>query len=77
MYNSFPITAVAGELSRVCGITPPIGSVDIKTPVSRFADRAFEGRKASKLFVFNPDAVASWLFFKYTGFFEPVFENTH
>ena len=68
--DSLPITGVAGTITDVLGIDapgqagPPIGAI------CGAAGAAFAGEKADRVFMYNPDAVALWLYEKYPALFE-------
>lgn len=70
LYNSIPITAVAPSLAAILGIAPPEKSGPSMNLLTRAADAAFSGRHADRILIYNPDAVALWLFQKYTALFE-------
>jgi len=73
LYNSLPITGVARTVAEIAGIpapqmaAPPIGAVVNK------ARAAFDNANADRVFMYNPDAIALWLFQKYTALFEGMF----
>jgi hypothetical protein len=68
--NSLPITQLAASVAKIMGIEPP-KSADAPLPLLvRAADAAFGGKKADRAFLYNPDAIALWLFQKHTGSFE-------
>jgi len=70
LYNSLPITSVAKTITDIVGISPPKeaeSSIDI---VGNSAKMFFKDEKIDRVFIYNPDAVALWLFQKYTALFE-------
>jgi len=73
LYNSLPITCVAKTITDVMGIGAPRQagkSIDI---ICDSAKAAFGDRNADRVFIYNPDAIALWLFQKYTALFEDTF----
>ena len=70
LHNSLPIDSIAKTITDIAGISPPEeaeSSVDI---IYNCAKKVFEGKSADRIFIYNPDAVALWLFQKYTEHFE-------
>ena len=68
MYNTTPITGVYASALSALGIEPagtqaPIAALD------KLCKKAFGGEKADRLLLYNPDAVALWLFQKYNEMF--------
>ena len=70
LYNSLRITGVAKTITDIVGINAPKDaepSIDI---IVSSAKKLLENKKADKVFMYNPDAIALWLFQKYTVLFE-------
>ena len=70
LYNSLRITGVAKTITDIVGINAPKDaepSIDI---IVNSAKKLLENRKADRVFIYNPDAIALWLFQKYTVLFE-------
>ena len=70
LYNSLPITGVAKTITDAVGIDAPeqaAPSIDI---IRNSAKRIFGGKNIDRVFMYNPDAIALWLFQKYTALFE-------
>lgn len=65
-YSSMAITGVAGAIAQVMGINPPQRAQGGNGVVTLAAQRAFGGRECDRVFIYNPDAVALWLYKKYT-----------
>lgn len=73
LYNSLPITGVAKTITDIVGIGAPKeaeSSIDI---ITNSAKVFFENKKIDRVFMYNPDAIALWLFQKYTVLFEKAF----
>lgn len=69
IYDSLPLTSIAATVLGVLGVNPPEGFAPANDIVTEKAEAAFGG-KADRVFIYNPDAVALWLFQKYTGLFK-------
>ena len=73
LYNSLPITGVAKTITDIVGIDAPKQaepSIDI---IRNSAKVVFGDKKIDRVFMYNPDAIALWLFQKYTALFEKMF----
>jgi hypothetical protein len=68
-YNTM---ATAATIARIAGIDPPRQAVGENPAVTAKAASVFNGRKADRVVLYNPDGVANWLFRKYTRLFEPA-----
>ena len=77
LYNSLPITGIAKTIADIAGIDAPQeagASIDI---IVNAAKAFFNDNKANRIFIYNPDAVALWLFQKYTAIFEKAFLHSN
>ena len=70
LYNSIPITGVARSLTDIFGIDAPNMAEPSIEVVCKSAKKAFGDKAVDRVFMYNPDAIALWLFQKYTTFFE-------
>ena len=69
-YNSLPITRVAATITGVAGIGAPMHAEPSVKMICSYAESVFAGKHASRVFMYHPDAVALWLYQKYTAMFE-------
>ena len=62
LYNSLPITSccrtVCDIMGVACGEQPAAASEAVKA----LCEKAFAGRKADRALLYNPDAIALWLY---------------
>ena len=66
IYNSICITSVTATVCDLFGIATP-DSADKKNPVvTALAEKKLKGKKIDRAVLYNPDAVALWLYQKYT-----------
>ena len=72
----FSITSTAATIARIAGIKPPQHAESENSAVIEKAAVVFGGRNADRVFLYNPDAIANWLFRKYTQFFTPALIRT-
>jgi len=76
LYHSISVTNIAATVSAVMGIDPPQEAQPANEIVVDYARIVFDGCHADRVFLYNPDALATWLFGKYTNLFAPVLKNT-
>lgn len=75
-FNSIPLTAVTGTICKCMGLRKPEYAEDGIDMVSDIFRSKFRKGKAEKLLIYNPDAIAMWLYQKYTMLYGPVLEHT-
>ena len=76
MYNEKSLDTVCGALCYAIGIEPPATAEKANAEMCDFIDNALNGKKADRLFIYNPDAVAEWLVDKYSEYLKEVFDLT-
>ncbi|MBQ3080107.1 MAG: hypothetical protein IJC48_08955 [Clostridia bacterium] len=67
--NSIPITSVAATILTAFGIEPNHEMHPANDIVLEKMNKILRGEKADRVFMFNPDAIALWLYQKYTALF--------
>ncbi|MBQ9802042.1 MAG: hypothetical protein IJW51_03100 [Clostridia bacterium] len=67
--NEHSLDTLCAALCYAIGIEPPAHAAAPSPELMAYVDAAFGGKKADRLLMFNPDAVAEWLFEKYPPFF--------
>ena len=70
------ISSVASSLSEIMGIEAPASAGAANPAFVKMAETAFAGRKADRVLMYNPDAIAHYIFARYTDLLQPVLENT-
>ena len=70
LYNSLPITGIARSIADIAGIDAPKETGPSIDVICNSAKSIFGDKKVDRVFIYNPDAIALWLFQKYTAFFE-------
>ena len=82
VFNSFSLTGVAANLTGALGVEAPkfaeAPNPFMKTLIeeSPLLKETSHGRKVDRVLMYNPDAVALWLYQKYTEKYAPVVKNT-
>ncbi len=74
--NSMKITQTAATVAALMGCAMPAGADVPNETVLRAAAGYFGQSKAERVLLYNPDAIALWLYQKYTSLFTSVMENT-
>jgi predicted AlkP superfamily pyrophosphatase or phosphodiesterase len=68
MYNENSLDTLCGALAYAMGIEPPALAAEKNAALSEFIDRVFDGGKADRVVMYNPDAIAAWIYEKYPYF---------
>ena len=66
MLNTTSLDTVCAALSYAIGIEPPTKAAPANEELVAYVDKIFGGEKADRLLMFNPDAVAQWIYEKYS-----------
>jgi predicted AlkP superfamily pyrophosphatase or phosphodiesterase len=69
--NNISLTRFASTVSAIMGIDPPDKA---DKPVEAIVS-LYKG-KADRVLIYNPDAIAMWLYTRYFDYFAPVIQNT-
>ena len=64
------LDTVCGALAYAMGIEPPVCAAPGNEKLKAFVDEKLGGAKADRVFMYNPDAVAQWVYEKYPALFE-------
>lgn len=70
------LDTVCAALAYAMGIEPPNKAADKNAVLSEYIDKAFKGEKADRIIMYNPDAIASWVYEKYSRYMDGVIANT-
>lgn len=66
------LTGIAASICEAAGVNPP-GSAEESIDI---INALVKDKKIDRVFMYNPDAVALWIFEKYTDLFAPVMLNS-
>lgn len=72
----YSIMNTTRTVAQIAGIPAPEKSICANTAVTKRAAIEFSNKTADRVFLYNPDAIANWLFRKYTQLFEPAMNCT-
>ena len=76
MLNEKSLDTLCGARSYAMGITPPAFAAEADCRLCEYVDEKFDGEKADRIFMYNPDAVAQWIYEKYPAFFVQADDRT-
>ena len=74
--NQICITSVKNTVLEALGIEQSEGNAPANEEVIRLVKEKFGGEKADRVVIYNPDAVAWWIFEKYKDMFAPALEKS-
>jgi len=70
--NANSLDSICAALTYAMGIDPPEQAAPMNYELSNFIDKVFDGEKADRVVMYNPDAIAQWIYEKYPGYFTEV-----
>ncbi len=76
MLNQISLDSLCAALCGAMGINPPKESTPSNTTLDEFVKTAFDGEKADRIFMYNPDAVAQWVYEKYPQLMSETIKRT-
>ena len=65
MYNPNSLDTICAALAYALGVEPPAQAAPKNEDLAAYIDQIFGGQKADRVVMFNPDAVAQWIYEKY------------
>ena len=63
--NKNSLDTVCAALAYALGIEPPSHAAQKNEELALYIDKVFDGEKADRVVMYNPDAVAQWIYQKY------------
>lgn len=75
-YNADSLDTLCGALAYAIGINPPALAAAKNAELSNYIDKVFDGQRADRVIMYNPDAVAEWIYKKYPEYLSSVKANT-
>jgi hypothetical protein len=76
MINKDSLDTVCAALAYAMGLEQPSLSVNKNEELSSYIDKVFGGERADRLVMYNPDAIAQWIYEKYPEYLERVKKNS-
>ena len=74
--NADSLDTVCASLAYAMGIEPPAHAAEKNWELSNYIDKVFNGEMADRVVMYNPDAIAQWIFEKYPEYLSTVTANT-
>ena len=74
--NKNSLDTVCASLAYAMGIEPPAFAAAPNWELTNYIDKVFDGEKADRIVMYNPDAVAQWIYEKYAPYFDEVTKRT-
>lgn len=68
MHNQNSLDTLCASLAYAMGIEAPAQAAGANVDLNEFVDRAFNGERADRVVMYNPDAIAQWIYEKYPHF---------
>ena len=75
MYHQNSLDTLCASLAYAIGITPPACAADANPDLNAYIDSVFGGEKADRIVMYNPDAIATWVYEKYPTLTGEVKQN--
>lgn len=76
MLNSHSLDTLCGALAYAMGIEAPAQAASPLEALVAYVDEKLQGRKADRIFMYNPDAVAQWVHEKYPQLVKEMVQHT-
>lgn len=76
MKNTDSLATLSGALAYAMGIEAPAQSESANEKLCRYLDESLSGEKVTRIFMYNPDAVAQWIYQKYPHMFAEAKQRT-
>lgn len=74
--NADSLDSVCAALSYAMGVEAPNCAAEKNRELANYVDKVFDGAKADRLVMYNPDAVAQWIYEKYPEYVKGVKAHT-
>lgn len=74
--NTNSIDGICAAIAYAMGIEAPACAASKNYELSNYIDKIFDGEKADRVVMYNPDAIAQWIYEKYPHFFKDVKANS-
>ena len=75
-FNSDSLDTICAALAYAMGIEPPKCAAEKNAELSNYVDKVFDGEKADRIVMYNPDAIAQWIYQKYPEYMKKAISNT-
>ena len=76
MKNEFSLDTICASLAYAMGIEPPEHAAPANPLLKTYIDEKLGGKKADRVFMYNPDAIGQWIYEKYPELLSEATENS-
>ena len=76
MINETSLDTLCAALAYAMGVDVPAEAAPACSALTEFIDKMRVGKKADRVIMYNPDAIAQWVYEKYNGMFEEILADT-
>lgn len=76
MKNEISLDTICSALTYAMGIPAPEHSAPANSQLTAYVDETLAGKKVDRVFMYNPDAIAQWIWEKYPQLVGRVSDNT-
>ena len=74
--NKTSLDTLCAALCYAMGVEPPAQAAPANRDLCGYVDRVLGGKKADRLLMYNPDAIAQWIYEKYPDYFTEMVSRT-
>ena len=74
--NEVSLDTLCAAFAEIMGIPAPKEAAQANKSLVEYAKNAFGGNKADRIFMYNPDAIAQWIYEKYPALFTEADKHT-
>ena len=74
--NSNSLDGICAAIAYAMGIDAPQYAAPKNSDLANYIDKVFDGAKADRVVMYNPDAIAQWIYEKYPHFFKDLKANS-
>ena len=76
MTNPVSLDRLCAALAQAIDIPAPKHAAPALPDLAEYLNQAFDGQKADRIFMYNPDAIAQWIYEKYSHLVKNVTDHT-
>ena len=74
--NSNSLDTLCAALAYALDVPPPKQAAEKNPELANYIDKVFDGKKADRVVMYNPDAIAQWIYEKYPQYLDGVKSRT-
>lgn len=74
--NSDSLDTICAALAYAIDVEAPACAAEKNRELVNYIDKVFDGEKADRIFMYNPDAIAEWIYQKYPEYLQIAKNNT-